>query len=178
MLCSQTTAAGGVPPSGEIRAPAGSWPSGPAHSICSFCALFRKFCRVLCSSSKLCVAFFPLSKDFRPYLQPGAFPQPQLPFIFTGVPCGPFTHRCDDGTCVKKPNPRCDTTADCRDLSDEERCGEEINAHSPLSQPSRFRVPPSSRLFSPLPPQYKHPPSLGPPCPAPPSAIAPSCSPG
>uniref|UniRef100_A0A493SWU5 Transmembrane serine protease 6 n=1 Tax=Anas platyrhynchos platyrhynchos TaxID=8840 RepID=A0A493SWU5_ANAPP len=49
-----------------------------------------------------------------------------------GVPCGPFTHRCDDGTCVKKPNPRCDTTADCRDLSDEERC--DCGLQAPLSR--------------------------------------------
>ncbi|XP_032063059.1 transmembrane protease serine 6 [Aythya fuligula] len=49
-----------------------------------------------------------------------------------GVPCGPFTHRCDDGTCVKKPNPRCDTTADCRDLSDEEHC--DCGLQAPLSR--------------------------------------------
>ncbi|KAJ7425860.1 Transmembrane protease serine 6 [Willisornis vidua] len=48
------------------------------------------------------------------------------------VPCGPFTYRCDDGTCVKKPNPLCDTTADCKDLSDEKHC--DCGVQAPLSR--------------------------------------------
>uniref|UniRef100_A0A8C9F073 Transmembrane serine protease 6 n=1 Tax=Pavo cristatus TaxID=9049 RepID=A0A8C9F073_PAVCR len=49
-----------------------------------------------------------------------------------GVPCGPFTHRCDDGTCVKKPNPLCDATVDCKDLSDEKHC--DCGLQAPLSR--------------------------------------------
>ncbi|XP_072216197.1 transmembrane protease serine 6 [Excalfactoria chinensis] len=49
-----------------------------------------------------------------------------------GVPCGPFTHRCDDGTCVKKPNPLCDATVDCKDLSDEKYC--DCGLQAPLSR--------------------------------------------
>nr|XP_009682663.1 PREDICTED: transmembrane protease serine 6 [Struthio camelus australis] len=49
-----------------------------------------------------------------------------------GVPCGPFTYRCEDGTCVKKPNPLCDTTADCKDLSDEKHC--DCGLQAPLSR--------------------------------------------
>lgn len=92
-----------------------------ADQACSGNSLssFMKFPRALC-----CL-FFPCSKDFRLHLQP-AFPQPRLPFLFIGVPCSPFAYRCEDGTCVKKPNPLCDTTADCKDLSDEKRCGEEM----------------------------------------------------
>ncbi|XP_003202311.1 transmembrane protease serine 6 [Meleagris gallopavo] len=48
------------------------------------------------------------------------------------VPCGPFTHRCDDGTCVKKPNPLCDATVDCKDLSDEKHC--DCGLQAPLSR--------------------------------------------
>ncbi|XP_021241473.1 transmembrane protease serine 6 isoform X1 [Numida meleagris] len=48
------------------------------------------------------------------------------------VPCGLFTHRCDDGTCVKKPNPLCDTTMDCKDLSDEKHCN--CGLQAPLSR--------------------------------------------
>ncbi|XP_069509114.1 transmembrane protease serine 6 [Ambystoma mexicanum] len=39
-----------------------------------------------------------------------------------GVPCGPYTYRCQDGICLKKPNPECDSMADCADLSDERDC--------------------------------------------------------
>ncbi|XP_015717856.1 transmembrane protease serine 6 isoform X3 [Coturnix japonica] len=49
-----------------------------------------------------------------------------------GVPCGPFTHRCDDGTCVKKPNPLCDATVDCKDMSDEKYC--DCGLQAPLSR--------------------------------------------
>ncbi|NXQ29672.1 TMPS6 protease, partial [Alaudala cheleensis] len=49
-----------------------------------------------------------------------------------GVSCGPFTYRCEDGTCVKKPNPRCDTSADCKDLSDENHC--DCGMQAPLSR--------------------------------------------
>ncbi|KAM8820314.1 transmembrane protease serine 6 [Eudromia elegans] len=48
------------------------------------------------------------------------------------VPCGPFTYRCEDGTCVKKPNPLCDATADCKDLSDEKHC--DCGLQAPLSR--------------------------------------------
>ncbi|NXJ11984.1 TMPS6 protease, partial [Odontophorus gujanensis] len=49
-----------------------------------------------------------------------------------GVPCGLFTHRCDDGTCVKKPNPLCDATVDCKDMSDEKHC--DCGLQAPLSR--------------------------------------------
>ncbi|OXB60895.1 hypothetical protein ASZ78_014447, partial [Callipepla squamata] len=48
------------------------------------------------------------------------------------VPCGPFTHRCEDGTCVKKPNPLCDATVDCKDMSDEKHC--DCGLQAPLSR--------------------------------------------
>ncbi|XP_010222428.1 PREDICTED: transmembrane protease serine 6 [Tinamus guttatus] len=51
---------------------------------------------------------------------------------FADVPCGPFTYRCDDGTCVKKPNPLCDAIVDCKDLSDEKHC--DCGLQAPLSR--------------------------------------------
>lgn len=68
-------------------------------------------------------------------------PSAQLLFLFAGIPCGPFTYRCEDGTCVKKPNPLCDTTADCKDMSDEKNCGEETLGR----MSSRFRMPRSCK---------------------------------
>uniref|UniRef100_A0A6I8NWI8 Transmembrane serine protease 6 n=1 Tax=Ornithorhynchus anatinus TaxID=9258 RepID=A0A6I8NWI8_ORNAN len=38
------------------------------------------------------------------------------------VPCGAFTFKCADGSCVKKPNPQCDDLPDCPDQSDELHC--------------------------------------------------------
>lgn len=35
---------------------------------------------------------------------------------------------------MKKPNPLCDTIADCKDLSDEKRCGEEMLSHTSARQ--------------------------------------------
>lgn len=65
---------------------------------------------------------------------------------------------------MKKPNPLCDAIADCRDLSDEKRCGEEMLSrmsarqvqdatqlqvnHSPHCPPSL--VPPPSSYPSPM----------------------------
>lgn len=37
-----------------------------------------------------------------------------------------MTYVCADGTCLKKPNPECDSVADCPDASDEKQCGEMI----------------------------------------------------
>lgn len=38
-----------------------------------------------------------------------------------------MTYVCADGTCLKKPNPECDSVTDCPDASDEKQCGETIN---------------------------------------------------
>lgn len=51
---------------------------------------------------------------------PPSAASPALP----GVPCGTLTFQCEDGSCVKKPNPQCDGWPDCRDGSDERHCGE------------------------------------------------------
>lgn len=91
-------------------------------------------CHHLWSSPKLSASLSPHLKDFRLHLQLAVLSQPWRAFLFAGVPCGPFTYRCEDGTCVKKPNPLCDTTVDCKDLSDENHCGEEMISHTSARQ--------------------------------------------
>ncbi|XP_053275740.1 transmembrane protease serine 6 [Pleuronectes platessa] len=39
-----------------------------------------------------------------------------------GVQCTDVTYVCADGTCLKKPNPECNSVADCPDASDEKQC--------------------------------------------------------
>lgn len=53
-----------------------------------------------------------------------------LKYVSPGVPCGLFTYQCADRSCIKKPNPQCDSIPDCKDLSDELHCGERIMAES------------------------------------------------
>lgn len=120
-------------------------------------------CHHLWNSPKLSAALSPHLKDFRLHLQPAALSQPWLPFLFAEVPCGPFTYRCEDRTCVKKPNPLCDTTADCKDLSDENHCGEEMISHKSARQVQDDMYL-QAAPFSPT-TQKKHPPSLVPPPP-------------
>ncbi|MEQ2159158.1 hypothetical protein GOODEAATRI_019727, partial [Goodea atripinnis] len=43
------------------------------------------------------------------------------------VECTDMTYVCADGTCLKKPNPECDSVTDCPDASDENRCGSGSN---------------------------------------------------